>query len=91
VITIRIPQGTPAPESYHHGVEVSGDVRTLYIAGQIGLQQNGTIPEGKSGLNPIRLDVFPQPHFHDPSFLGGFTASAPVEIHGIYRAGFSSG
>jgi 2-iminobutanoate/2-iminopropanoate deaminase len=46
VITIRNPQGSPAPESYHHGVEVSGDVRTLYIAGQIGLQQNGTIPEG---------------------------------------------
>jgi len=39
-------QGSPAPETYHPGVEVSGDVRTLYIAGQIGVQQNGTIPQG---------------------------------------------
>ena len=46
MITIRNPTGSPAPESYHHGVEVSGDVRTLYIAGQIGLQQNGTVPDG---------------------------------------------
>lgn len=46
MITFHNPQGSPAPESYHHGVEVSGDVRTLYIAGQTGVQQNGTIPEG---------------------------------------------
>jgi 2-iminobutanoate/2-iminopropanoate deaminase len=45
VITVRNPLGSSAPESCQ-GVEVSGGVRTLYIAGQIGLQQNGTIPDG---------------------------------------------
>jgi enamine deaminase RidA (YjgF/YER057c/UK114 family) len=46
MVTIRNPQGRPAPEAYHHGVEISGHVRTLYIAGQIGVQADGTIPEG---------------------------------------------
>ena len=46
MITIRNPQGRPVPEAYHHGVEVSGAVRTLYIAGQIGVQADGTIPDG---------------------------------------------
>ncbi|WP_410574734.1 RidA family protein [Amycolatopsis sp. cmx-4-61] len=46
MIVVRNPQDRPAPESYHHGVEVSGAVRTLYIAGQIGMDQNGWIPEG---------------------------------------------
>jgi 2-iminobutanoate/2-iminopropanoate deaminase len=46
VITIRNPQDRPAPESYHHGVEVSGEARTLYIAGQIGMDHNGSVPQG---------------------------------------------
>jgi enamine deaminase RidA (YjgF/YER057c/UK114 family) len=46
MIRIRNPQGRPVPEAYHHGVEVSGPVRTLYIAGQIGVEADGTIPEG---------------------------------------------
>jgi enamine deaminase RidA (YjgF/YER057c/UK114 family) len=46
MITVRNPQGRPAPETYHHGVETSGSVRTLYIAGQVGVQPDGTIPAG---------------------------------------------
>jgi 2-iminobutanoate/2-iminopropanoate deaminase len=46
MITIRNPEGSPPPEAYHHGVEVSGAHRTLYIAGQIGMRPDGTIPEG---------------------------------------------
>ncbi|MDQ7810746.1 RidA family protein [Amycolatopsis sp. A133] len=46
MIAIRNPQGRPVPGSYHHGVEVSGAVRTLYIAGQIGMDQDGSVPEG---------------------------------------------
>jgi enamine deaminase RidA (YjgF/YER057c/UK114 family) len=46
LITIRNPSDRPVPETYHHGVEVGGSVRTLYIAGQIGLKPDGSIPEG---------------------------------------------
>jgi 2-iminobutanoate/2-iminopropanoate deaminase len=46
MITIRNPSGRPAPEGYHHGVEVSGAVRTLYIAGQIGVEPGGFTPPG---------------------------------------------
>lgn len=46
MITIRNPQGYPAPETFHHGIEVSGAVRTLYIAGQIGLWPDGSVPDG---------------------------------------------
>ncbi len=46
MITIRNPSDRPVPETYHHGVEVSGSVRTLYIAGQIGLRPDGSIPDG---------------------------------------------
>ena len=45
MITVGNPLGSSAPESCQR-VEVSGGVRTLYIAGQIGLQQKGTIPDG---------------------------------------------
>ena len=38
--------GRPSPETYHHGVEVGGNVRTLYIAGQVGISADGSIPEG---------------------------------------------
>ena len=44
--TIRNPPDRPAPQTYHHGVEASGDVRTLYVAGQIGQLPDGTIPPG---------------------------------------------
>jgi enamine deaminase RidA (YjgF/YER057c/UK114 family) len=46
MVTIRNPEGRPAPEHYHHGVEVSGPVRTLYVSGQIGVAADGTVPEG---------------------------------------------
>lgn len=46
MITIRNPRGSPAPQTYHHAVEVSGEVRTLYVAGQIGMERDGTIPVG---------------------------------------------
>lgn len=46
MITIRNPPDRPSPESYHHGIEVSGPVRTLYIAGQIGVLPDGTVPDG---------------------------------------------
>lgn len=41
---VRNPQATDPPATYHHGVEVSGAVRTLYVAGQIGMRPDGTIP-----------------------------------------------
>ena len=43
---IRNPIGRASPETYHHGVEVSGNARTLYIAGQVGISTDGSIPEG---------------------------------------------
>ena len=43
---IRNPIERASPETYHHGVEVSGNVRTLYIAGQVGISIDGEIPEG---------------------------------------------
>lgn len=46
MITIHNPRGFPAPQTYHHAVEVSGEVRTLYVAGQIGMERDGTIPAG---------------------------------------------
>ena len=46
MITIRNPQDRPVSEAFHQGMEVSGTVRTLYIAGQIGLRPDGTVPEG---------------------------------------------
>jgi 2-iminobutanoate/2-iminopropanoate deaminase len=46
VITVRNPADRPAPPTYHHGVEVTGAVRTLYVAGQIGMAPDGTVPEG---------------------------------------------
>lgn len=46
MLTIRNPQGQPPPAGYRHGVETSGSVRTLYIAGQIGTQSDGTVPDG---------------------------------------------
>ncbi|TNC07307.1 RidA family protein [Methylobacterium terricola] len=45
-MTIRNPAGRAAPETYHHGIEVSGPTRTLYIAGQIGTLTDGSIPPG---------------------------------------------
>ena len=44
MITVRNPTDRPTPPTYHHAVEVSGSVRTLYIAGQIGMAADGTIP-----------------------------------------------
>ncbi|MFD2238059.1 RidA family protein [Aureimonas populi] len=38
------PGGRAAPLTYHHAVEVSGAVHTLYLAGQIGLRADGTVP-----------------------------------------------
>ena len=46
MITVRNPADRPAPASYHHGVEVDGAVRTLYVAGQIGAAPDGSIPDG---------------------------------------------
>ncbi len=46
MITIRNPRARPAPETYHHGIEISGPTRTLYIAGQIGTLADGSIPTG---------------------------------------------
>jgi 2-iminobutanoate/2-iminopropanoate deaminase len=46
MMTVRNPEGGAPPENYHHGVEVSGAVRTLYIAGQIGSLPDGTVPDG---------------------------------------------
>ena len=44
--TVRNPKALPAPASYHHAIETSGHVRTLYVAGQVGSAADGTIPQG---------------------------------------------
>ncbi|MET3980309.1 2-iminobutanoate/2-iminopropanoate deaminase [Mucilaginibacter sp. UYP25] len=43
---IHNPEQTQKPKTYHHGIEVVGNRRTLYIAGQIGMAEDGSIPDG---------------------------------------------
>lgn len=56
MITIRNPKRAPAPATYHHGVEVSGSVRTLYVAGQIALRPDGTVPDGIAAQSALVFD-----------------------------------
>ncbi len=45
--TLRNAAAIPAPGgSYSHAVEVPATARTLYVAGQIALAADGSIPEG---------------------------------------------
>jgi 2-iminobutanoate/2-iminopropanoate deaminase len=43
---IHNPEQILKPKTYHHGIEVVGNRRTLYIAGQIGMEEDGSIPDG---------------------------------------------
>lgn len=43
---IHNPAGRPAPATYSHGIEVSGAVRTVYVAGQVAIDTAGKTPAG---------------------------------------------
>lgn len=45
-----------SPASYTHGIEVQGDVRTLYISGQIGTLDDGSIARGINGQTEVVFD-----------------------------------
>ena len=47
--TVRNPPDRPPPATYHHAVEVSGAVRTLYVAGQIGRLPDGAVAPDVEG------------------------------------------
>ncbi|HZT04780.1 MAG TPA: RidA family protein [Steroidobacteraceae bacterium] len=36
----------PYKNIYSHAIEVSGDARTLYLSGSLGVARDGTVPEG---------------------------------------------
>lgn len=40
------PKGISGSSSYSHGVEVIGPARLLHVAGQVGRDGNGNIPDG---------------------------------------------
>ena len=40
------PEGVPAPAFYSHGVEVASPQRLLFVAGQVGVKADGSVPEG---------------------------------------------
>lgn len=44
--TIANPPELPTPAAYSHAIAVSGPTRTLYVAGQIGIDAKGNVPEG---------------------------------------------
>jgi 2-iminobutanoate/2-iminopropanoate deaminase len=46
VKTVRHPPGFPIPAAYSHAIEVPASARVLYIAGQIGVDAAGTVPDG---------------------------------------------
>lgn len=44
--TTRNPSELPVPAAYSNGIEVSASARTLYVAGQIAIAADGSVPEG---------------------------------------------
>lgn len=54
------PAGMAAPTQnlYSHGVEVAGGARQLYIAGQVGVRPDGTLPDTLEGQTEQMLENF---------------------------------
>ena len=50
------PPGMSKPTDYSQVVEISGPHRTIYLAGQTGIDANGKVAEGSnsSGSSPLR-------------------------------------
>lgn len=46
MIKIHNPKELPAPPTYSHGIEVPGSLRTVYVAGQVGVDVSGKAPAG---------------------------------------------
>lgn len=44
--TIHNPPALGVPPSYSNGIEVGAEARTLYVAGQVGWDSNGNVPDG---------------------------------------------
>jgi 2-iminobutanoate/2-iminopropanoate deaminase len=51
--TVHNPFNKPQPAGYSHGIEVSSPARTLYVAGQLGLAADGSIPEEMAGQTAL--------------------------------------
>jgi len=49
VTTIHNPPALGVPSTYSNGIEVGPGARTLYIAGQVGLDASGNIGDGIAG------------------------------------------
>ncbi len=43
---IHNPPELPAPPTYSHGIEVPANWRTVYVAGQVGVDRDGNAPAG---------------------------------------------
>lgn len=50
------PPGVPAPAFYSHAAEVTQPVRTVYIAGQVGVRADGSIGEGIGGQTRVAIE-----------------------------------
>jgi 2-iminobutanoate/2-iminopropanoate deaminase len=55
--TFRNPEGVHRPVAgYTHQVEVPGEVRWLVLSGQIGMREDGTVPEDPVEQMEVALD-----------------------------------
>ena len=50
------PEGAPAPAFYSHGVEVVSPQRMVFVAGQVGVRADGTVPEGIAEQTRVAID-----------------------------------
>jgi 2-iminobutanoate/2-iminopropanoate deaminase len=48
-VTRSNPSGVREPTGYTHAIQITGDYRRLIISGQVGMAQDGTIPETTDG------------------------------------------
>lgn len=46
MIKIHNPKELPDPPTYSHGIEVPATLRTVYVAGQVGVDVSGKAPAG---------------------------------------------
>jgi 2-iminobutanoate/2-iminopropanoate deaminase len=48
-VTRSNPPAVRAPTGYTHAIQITGDYRRLIISGQVGIAQDGTIPNNPEG------------------------------------------
>lgn len=46
MLTKFTPAGMPAPKTHHQGAVAAGAQKMLFIAGQVGIRPDGSVPEG---------------------------------------------